>query len=239
MIQPAPSTPITDPVQLFAATVLREGVDEPTLACLRQLGQSHQVNRGCAAPLKESEDQLVFVAEGATKLVAHVAVGREQILAFHFARDLVWVPARLMCAFSLCAVADSDMVAFPAHRLLDYARDRAAMLGVLLERSMQALHGSRSEAITLGRKSAQERVASFLLAIADRIGSPEGSSALLELPMSRRDIADSLGLTIETVSRQLSELRLLGLIETSGRSFVRLRNLDGLRECAGQVPLAA
>ena len=100
---------------------------------------------------------------------------------------------------------------------------------------MLALSRSREKAISLGRKSAQERLASFLITMAERIGKNDADACVMELPMSRRDIADSLGLTIETVSRQLSELRDAGLIETSGRSRMRLLDLDRLNARAGHL----
>ena len=91
----------------------------------------------------------------------------------------------------------------------------------------------------LGRKTAQERLASFLVTMADRIGMQQGGQCVLDLPMSRRDIADSLGLTIETVSRQLTVLRDLALIETSGRSIVTLADIAALEDRAGHLAVAA
>lgn len=228
-----------DPFEQFASAVPFEGADEAVLARVTQLGHVLCVRRGSVVPLRESEDQLVFVARGASKLVAHVAIGREQILTFHFAGDLVWLSRRGIHAQSLGAITDCELIAFPTRRLVELVRNEAAILANLLEGSIQALRRARAEAITLGRKSARERVADFLIAMAERIGSPDGGSQVLDLPMSRRDIADSLGLTIETVSRQMSQLRLSGLIETQGRSFVRLRDPARLSIRAGQMPMAA
>ncbi|MEL6782568.1 MAG: helix-turn-helix domain-containing protein, partial [Pseudomonadota bacterium] len=75
--------------------------------------------------------------------------------------------------------------------------------------------------------------------MADRLGKAEDGECVLDLPMSRRDIGDSLGLTIETISRQFGELRDLGLLETSGRSQVRLTDLARLNAHAGHVSKAA
>ncbi|WP_419956968.1 helix-turn-helix domain-containing protein [Qipengyuania oceanensis] len=75
--------------------------------------------------------------------------------------------------------------------------------------------------------------------MADRIGVPHDGGCVLDLPMSRRDIADSLGLTIETVSRQFTILRDLALVETTGRSTVTLTDIPALEDRAGHLPVAA
>ena len=102
------------------------------------------------------------------------------------------------------------------------------MLRLASRETENALARSRETSIILGRRSAQERVASFILAIWDRLGADSRGEGWIDLPMSRGEIADSLGLTIETVSRQFSELRDLGLIETEGRSALRVIDLPGL-----------
>ena len=82
--------------------------------------------------------------------------------------------------------------------------------------------------------TAQERVASFLLDLTERIAAIRNGIAVLELPMSRREIADSVGLTIETVSRQLSQLREHGILQTNGRSELVILDLDQLRRLASR-----
>jgi CRP/FNR family transcriptional regulator len=112
----------------------------------------------------------------------------------------------------------------------------------VLTRSLQALHRSRTRMMQLGHKSARQRIADFLVSMAERLtdstGGTAGGACRLILPMSRRDIGDSLGLTIETVSRQFTELREAGLIETRGRSLVQLRDLAALAQAAGQTRFA-
>ena len=102
---------------------------------------------------------------------------------------------------------------------------------------LRTLGRSREKTITLGQKTARERVATFLVSMAERIGSPFSNGALLDLPMSRRDIGENIGLTIETVSRQMSELRNAGLVSTSGRSQVKILDLAALKQEAGHFPV--
>jgi CRP/FNR family transcriptional regulator len=86
----------------------------------------------------------------------------------------------------------------------------------------------------LGHKSAAARLADFLVAMAERLAGCTSGACAFVLPMSRRDIGDSLGLTIETVSRQLTELREAGLVVTEGRSKVCLGDVAALARIAGR-----
>jgi CRP/FNR family transcriptional regulator, anaerobic regulatory protein len=86
----------------------------------------------------------------------------------------------------------------------------------------------------MGHKSAAARIADFLVSMAERLGGCTQGPCAFALPMSRRDIGDSLGLTIETVSRQLTELREAGLVETEGRSKVALTDIAALARIAGR-----
>lgn len=202
---------------------------------LSEIGQFQQAARGQQITLSIGHDQLVFLAEGATKLVVRMPDATEHVLAFHFPGDMIYVPRPDQSGISMLALADCRTIAFPADQFLDIAEAEPFVLRTILNRTMVALQRCRNKAIRLGRKSAQERITDFLLAMADRIGVPDGNSIRLNLPMSRRDIGNSLGLTIETVSRQFTELRNEHLISTAGRSIVRLHHLDELATRAGHV----
>lgn len=223
----------------FTVAVLPHGVSEATQMRFQAVARYASARAGDTPFTDNDRDQIVYVAAGSTKLVAHASHGREQVVAFHFAGDLVSVPARAAHAYTLCALADCQLVYFRADEFLRVARLEARLVEEVLGRSMRALSRCREKAISLGRKSAQERLAGFLVTMAERIGSAQEGSWILDLPMSRRDIADSLGLTIETISRQLGELREAGLIETEGRSRVKLLDLPALSGRAGHIPLAA
>ena len=191
--------------------------------------------RGGSIPLDSSTDMLVFIGAGATKLIASASGGREQIVAFHFENDLVSIPADALHSYGLCALSETRALAFPAAEFLQLTQSEAAFHGTLLERSLTALHRCRDKAVGLGRKSAEERLASFLVGMAERIGTARGGKCELDLPMSRRDIGDSLGLTIETISRQFGSLRKASLIETAGRAHVTLLDLPNLALRAGHI----
>jgi len=202
---------------------------------LDAIAQPFRIARGGVVPLDGSADVLVYVAKGATKLIANASGGREQIVAFHFRGDLVSVPVDSWHSYALCGLSESEGLVFPAEEFLKRSDIDPSFHNVLLQRSLTALHRCRDKAVGLGRKSAEERLASFLVGLAERIGTRDGPPCTLDMPMSRRDIGDSLGLTIETISRQFSSLRNAGLIETEGRSRVILFDISQLSLRAGHI----
>ncbi len=219
------------------------------------LGAAARLARGEALAPHPHEDRLVWLASGAAKLVAPptatVQAGAAQagaapggrVLAFHFAGDLVSVLHRSAPDsagdLSLVALADCELVIFPAERFLDAAQADPRVLRAVLSRSLQALHRSRTRMMQMGHKSAAARIADFLVSMAERLADCTAGPCAFALPMSRRDIGDSLGLTIETVSRQLTELREAGLVATEGRSRVALTDVEALARIAGRQGAAA
>lgn len=184
--------------------------------------------------LDGEKDLVLFVTSGSSKLLAHIPPDREQILSFHFDGDIVFAPAGVSHAFAIAAIEDSEILVFRTADLFALSAADPQLPLLLCERAIRSLGRCRDKAIALGRKTAPERVADFLLSMAARLGTLGSAAGALSLPMSRRDIADSLGLTIETVSRQFGELRAAGVIETVGRSQVRIVDLKGLHARAGR-----
>ncbi len=207
------------------------------------LGVTARLERGQELPPDLLEDRLVWIVSGAAKLVvpqtssaaAASGVSGSQVLAFHFAGDLVSVLRRRDADFRLIGLGDCELVIFPAEDFLDIAQGQPAVLRSVLSRSLQALHRSRTRMMQMGHKSAGARLADFLVSMAERLADCCEGACTFTLPMSRRDIGDSLGLTIETVSRQLTELREAGLVETEGRSKVRLSDIAALAKLAGKA----
>ena len=215
--------------------------DAPTADSLCALGQTTRLAKGAELAPDPDADRLVWIASGAAKLVAPHAAGSPggQVLAFHFAGDLVSVLRQSAkessgVDFRLVALADCDLVIFPSDSFLDAAQGDPAVLRSVLTRSLQALHRSRTRMMQMGHKSAGARIADFLVSMAERLADCTAGPCAFALPMSRRDIGDSLGLTIETVSRQLTELREAGLVETEGRSNIALKDVGALARIAGR-----
>lgn len=103
----------------------------------------------------------------------------------------------------------------------------------LHEQTLKELDEARDWMLTLGRKTAQEKVASFLYLIASHVDPEEGMANEFDLPLSRADIAYYLGLTIETVSRQITKLRKDEVIRIENNRHVLVPVMERLKRCAG------
>lgn len=223
-------------------------IDGLCLDRLCAVGRCLALGRGGQLPINGQEDRLVFVANGYAKLVVQTdqnpsATPKQstcschtgQILSFHFPGDIVSVLRDGRSAYRLIALSDLECIVFETDRFLDVAQDDPAVIRAVMTRSLEALHRSRARMMQMGHKSARQRVADFLVSIAHRVCGCTRGPCTFDLPMSRRDIGDSLGLTIETVSRQFADLRSEALIETQGRSQIKLQNIDKLKQIRGQL----
>lgn len=229
----------SDSLERFLSRVVDREVNRAALPQIISLSRTVRVSAGREVQLDQRGASLVYIASGAVKLVAKAAAEREHVAAFNFAGDLVTVPGPGPHAYGLYALVDSELIVLPYAALRDRVRSDPVALARLLDNCDAALGRCREKALMIGRKTASERMAGFLLAMAARIGVPQEGAVLLDLPMSRRDIGDGIGLTIETVSRQFSLLREDGLISTAGRSKVLLRDLPGLEMRAGHLKISA
>ncbi len=180
------------------------------------------------------------VQSGCVRLTRLTPDGRRQISAFLHAGD--WFGFEWINAYGVNAEAVSDVClqSVPRRIMERMAREDTRIAsffhGLLAERFAQA----QDHVMVLGRHTARERVTGFLLSLAARIS--HGPDGVLELAMGRQDIADHLGLTIETVCRVLHDLRKQRLVGVPDIHRLELLNVDGLAamvEGAVQVPEAA
>lgn len=148
--------------------------------------------------------------------------GRRQISAFHLPGDMFGFEVDDLHRASAEAVVPVKVVAFKWHSLLS-ATASAGFMHELLNRTMIGLRQSQEHLLLLGRKNALERLAAFLLELSER----SGEHNVLELAMPRHDIADYLGLTLETVSRMFAELKETGTIRLE--SARRVHMIDKLK----------
>jgi CRP/FNR family transcriptional regulator/CRP/FNR family nitrogen fixation transcriptional regulator len=176
----------------------------------------HQGDRAC---------RWFEVVSGIVRTCRFMADGHRQLTGFFYAGDVFGVEAGL---YSEAAEAVTDVVLRCSARArpgddLDGDSPRA------LERALQC---ARRSIFLFGHRTAANRVAAFLITMAERSGLQTG----VQLPMTRGDIADHLNLTLHTVSRTISDFSRNGLIALHGRQNFRILDLEGLRVVAGEGP---
>jgi len=187
----------------------------------------------------EGEDALLVanVLEGVLKLSTSTSDGREQIVGVVYPSDFIGRPFGERSHHSVTALVDSRVCLFPRAAFDRFAHDHPELEHRLLNRALDELDRARRWMLLLGRKSAPERVASFLLEMSVRLAEAgcehDGPLDRFELPLDRQQIADVLGLTIETVSRQLSALRASGVIDLPGRRALHILDRGRLIALAG------
>ncbi len=193
----------------------------------------------------ERETELVQIGEditqysnilgGVVKLTKLMSDGRQQIVGLQFAPDFIGRPFSRQSNTTAEAATTVRVCSFPKTVLEEIINQAPDLEHRLHEQSLRELDEARDWLLTLGRKTAREKVASFLCLIADHI-DPEaensGQEAHFDLPLKRADIADFLGLTIETVSRQITKLRKESLITVENNRHITVPDMAVLREAA-------
>ncbi len=175
---------------------------------------------------------LYTITAGAVKLYKLLSDGRRQIVAFLFPGDFFGLSVNGIYAYTAEAMLPLMVCRFP-RRKLDALLDELPMLEKkLLGATAQELAAAHDQMLLLGRKTAREKLASFLVMLGRRLSIKDRPSQLLTLPMSRSDIADFLGLTIETVSRTLTGLRREGVIALPDANHVVISQYDLLGQIA-------
>jgi CRP/FNR family transcriptional regulator len=187
-----------------------------------------------------SGDRMDFVASvvsGIATLTQTMEDGRRQMVGLLLPSDFVGRPGRSMAAYDVTATTDLVMCCFRKKPFEDMMLSSPHIAQRLLEMTLDELDAAREWMLLLGRKTAREKIASLLAIIARRNASLQLKKAdgtmVFDLPLTREEMADYLGLTLETVSRQMSALRKDGLISLEGNRHVTVPDFEALLEVAG------
>ena len=181
----------------------------------------------------EPANSFFNITAGTAKLFKLLPDGRRQITGFAGAGHFLGLAVSDTYAFSAEAINRVRYCRFQRSKLRTMLDEFPLMEKRLLEVATNELVAAQEQMLLLGRKTARERLASFIL-MQSRQGMPCGySRRRFVLPMTRNDIADYLGLTIETVSRTLTKLRAEGLIDFLSQTEVVVQNPVGLEGLAG------
>ncbi|MCP5397122.1 MAG: Crp/Fnr family transcriptional regulator [Sphingomonadaceae bacterium] len=215
-------------------------LDDSEIQSLNAIGRTRTLEAG--EPLIwEGDDSLLVanVIEGVLKLSSGTADGREQIVGVVFPSDFIGRPFGNTTPHSVTALTEAKVCVFSRTDFDGFASRHPALEHKLLQRTLTELDRTRSWMLLLARKTAEEKIATFLLDMSKRLAptgceTPEERPLVeFDLPFSRQQVADVLGLTIETVSRQFTRLKKEGILDLPSRRTVIIRDRTALEDLAG------
>ncbi|QQN73136.1 Crp/Fnr family transcriptional regulator [Croceicoccus sp. YJ47] len=215
-------------------------LDDEEIRLLNTIGRQRTLAVG-EALLWEGDDAVLVanVIDGVLKLSTQTAEGKEQILGLAYASDFLGRPFGQNTPYDVEALTPVQVCVFQRADFDRFARDHPRLEHRLLERTLTELDRTRRWMMLLGRMNAEQKLASFLIETTERIAPEAGDAApgagpvTIALPLSRQQIADVLGLTIETVSRQFTRMKNEGLIAIPSRREIAILDREALAIRAG------
>lgn len=221
-------------------TAICAALDATEIEALNAIGRRRTLEAGQSLIWEGEESLLVAnVIEGVLKLSTGTEDGREQIVGVVYPSDFIGRPFSSKTTHSATALTDAKVCVFARSDFDAFAQKHPELEHKLLRRTLAELDRTRKWMLLLGRKNAEEKIATFLLEMSERLAGPgcTDSSGIVsdqfELPFSRQQVADLLGLTIETVSRQMTRLKTDGLIDLPSRRAVAILDRPALEDRAG------
>lgn len=184
------------------------------------------------------DEQLNFVGsvvEGVASLTKTMEDGRTQMVGLLLPSDFIGRPGRREIAFDVTATTDVTLCCFDRRSFEALVHDTPHIAQRMMELALDELDAARDWMLLLGRKTAREKIATFIEMFVRRSQRPDVDGRLhtLSLPMTRDQIANYLGLTLETVSRQLNALKKEKIIGFTDRRSVEVFDLSALHEATG------
>lgn len=189
-------------------------LDRAELRELEHLGR--HVHFGSCETVFAQEDMTTSfynLLDGVMRLYKLLPDGRRQIVGFALPGDFLGMTASTRHSFSADAIGPVTICRFSRAAFARFVEDKPHLLRRINELAVRELSQAQNHMVLLGRRSAEEKVATFLIGWRDRLARLGDLTKTVPLPMSRQDIADYLGLTIETVSRTFTKLDRDGVIE--------------------------
>lgn len=215
-------------------------LDDEELKTLNMIARRRTLEPG-ESLIWEGDDSILVanVVEGVLKLSTGTEDGREQIVGVVYPSDFIGRPFGSTSGHGVTALTHAKVCVFARRDFDAFAREHPELEHKLLQRTLAELDRTRRWMLLLGRKSASEKLATFLLEMSERLVEP-GCSEVSDvpltrftLPFSRQQVADVLGLTIETVSRQFTRIKAEGLIDLPSRREVVILDRGALSAEAG------
>ena len=205
-------------------------LEEQDLASYRRMGWPMNLRRGQTLFHEGDAATRVFTLKrGTMKLYTLLPDGRRQVTGFMFPGDFLGISLDEEYAVSAEALDEVQLCCFPRNRFGAFVDEHPALERQLYCMAAHELAAAREQMVLLGRKTALERLATFFTRLLERTERADADARnCFDLPMSRCDIADYLGLTKETVSRVLGQLRDLRLIRLAALDRIMVLDRDGL-----------
>lgn len=210
-------------------------LSDDELSTLSGIGRSRPLSRGQALMWAgDSSTVCANLVSGVLQMTTATDDGREQIVGLLFPGDFVGQPFAMEATLTFSALTEAELCVYPRKAFVGALAKHAALERLLFRRTMAALDEARLRMLTLGRRSAGEKVAGFLIELSEKLASRNDLDGVrrFELPLNRSQIADVLGLTIETVSRQMTKLKKAGAIAIAGRRTIAILDLETLMKRA-------
>ncbi|CAN7367639.1 helix-turn-helix domain-containing protein [Phenylobacterium sp. LjRoot219] len=174
----------------------------------------------------EDADLVHLLVSGAVRTTRLLSDGRRQVGCFYYPGDLIGLETHAIHRFSAEAICPSTVMVVRRSALRAFAGD-GHLDRAIWEAARRELERTQEHLLVLGRKTACEKVASFLMGLAQREPAER-----VQMPMSRQDMADYLGLTIETVSRMLTQLQGAAVVEFDGSRKFKVTRWEALEQMA-------
>ena len=211
--------------------------DEDEISQLDQMKYYRSFESG--QPIMWGGDKMEFVGSvvhGTATIERLMEDGRKQTMGLLLPSDFIGRPGRELAIYDVTAVTDVTLCCFRRGQFEQLVATKPNIAQRLLEMALDELDAAREWMLLLGRKTAREKIATFLMMIVRRTtdNAPRtGNSAQIVLPLTREAMADYMGLTLETVSRQFSGLRKGGLIQLEGKRDITIPDVAALQAETG------
>lgn len=215
------------------AQAVCSALDDHQVVAFRRLGCTRELAAGETLCWDgDAATHVYSMTHGVLRLSKLLPDGRRHVMGFAFPGDFVGVTLEDRHAFTAEAIGDAALCQFPRSRFEAFVEQHPRMGRRLYAAAAAELVAARSRLMLLGRKTAAERMASFILEMARRTAQAVAGEPRASLPMSRMDIADYLGLRVETVSRELAGLKAARLVRMTGIHELIVTDPDGLAALA-------
>ncbi|MBV1797495.1 Crp/Fnr family transcriptional regulator [Siccirubricoccus sp. G192] len=188
--------------------------------------------RACVFREGDPAGRVFTLIEGTAKLTRLLPDGKQQVVGFRFAGDVIGYTTRETYSFDAELLTDARICRLDRPQLDALLRRYPMLEHRLLDLCVQELTSTQEQLVTVGRRSAEARVAAFLLSLVEARRRRGGTGRVLEMPMTRADIADFLGLTLETVSRCVTAFRKRGWLREPAHQRVELLDTGALARLA-------